>query len=89
VGLRAGLDTEAREKSFRLCWESNLECPVVQPVARHYTDSATQQTYNVKTKYNNSDWPLCNEFAYLCKSLICVYCLFNNALSSSHYVASM
>jgi hypothetical protein len=26
------------EKSFRLCRGSNLVCPVVQPVARHYAD---------------------------------------------------
>jgi hypothetical protein len=26
------------EKSFRLCRESNLDHPAVQPVARHYTD---------------------------------------------------
>jgi hypothetical protein len=26
------------EKSFRLCQGSNLDRPVVQPVARHYTD---------------------------------------------------
>jgi hypothetical protein len=26
------------EKSFRLCRESNLDRPIVQPVARHYTD---------------------------------------------------
>jgi hypothetical protein len=26
------------EKSFRLCRGSNLDLPVVQPVARHYTD---------------------------------------------------
>jgi hypothetical protein len=26
------------EKSFHLCWGSNLDRPVVQPVARHYTD---------------------------------------------------
>jgi hypothetical protein len=26
------------EKSFRLCWGSNLDRSVVQPVARHYTD---------------------------------------------------
>jgi hypothetical protein len=26
------------EKSFRLCWGSNLNRPVVQPVARHYTE---------------------------------------------------
>jgi hypothetical protein len=29
------------EKYFRLCRESNLDCPVVQSVARHYTDWAT------------------------------------------------
>jgi hypothetical protein len=32
------------EKSFRLCWESKLGRPVVQPVARHYTDWATRLT---------------------------------------------
>jgi hypothetical protein len=26
------------EKSFRLCWGSNPDRPVVQPVVRHYTD---------------------------------------------------
>jgi hypothetical protein len=36
VGPRAGLDTEAREKPFRLCRGSNLDRPVVQPVARYY-----------------------------------------------------
>jgi hypothetical protein len=40
VGPRAGLDTEARENSFRICRESNLDRPVVQSVARHYADSA-------------------------------------------------
>jgi hypothetical protein len=30
------------EKSFRLCRGSNLDRPVVQPVARHYTGWATQ-----------------------------------------------
>jgi hypothetical protein len=30
------------EKSFRLCRRSNLDHPVVQPVAGHYTDWATQ-----------------------------------------------
>jgi hypothetical protein len=32
------------EKSFRLCWGSNLDRPVVQPVARHYIDWATRLT---------------------------------------------
>jgi len=35
VGLRAGLDTKAREKLFRLCRGSN---PVPQSVVRHYTE---------------------------------------------------
>jgi hypothetical protein len=38
VGLRAGLDTEARGKISCLCRESNPDRPVVQPVVRHYTD---------------------------------------------------
>jgi hypothetical protein len=32
------------EKFFRLCRGSNLERPVVRPVARHYTDWATRLT---------------------------------------------
>jgi hypothetical protein len=31
-----------KEKYFRLCRRSNLDRPVVRPVARHYTDWATQ-----------------------------------------------
>jgi hypothetical protein len=38
VGLRAGLDTEATGKISYLCRGSNLDRPVVQSVARHYTD---------------------------------------------------
>jgi hypothetical protein len=34
VGLRAGLNTEARGKILFLCRGSNLDRPVVQPVAR-------------------------------------------------------
>jgi hypothetical protein len=44
LGPRAGLDTEARGKILCLCLESNLDRPVLQPVARHYTDWATQLT---------------------------------------------
>jgi hypothetical protein len=29
------------EKSFRLCRGSNLDCPVIQPTAKHYTDWVT------------------------------------------------
>jgi hypothetical protein len=36
VGPRAGLNTEASGKFFRLCRRSNLERPVVQSVARLY-----------------------------------------------------
>jgi hypothetical protein len=41
VDPRPGLDTELQEKSFRLCRESNLGRPVVQPITRHYTAWAT------------------------------------------------
>jgi hypothetical protein len=37
-GHKAGLDTETGGKIFCLCRVSNLDHPVVQPVARHYTD---------------------------------------------------
>jgi hypothetical protein len=45
VGPRAGLDTEARGKILCLCRGLNLHGPVVQPVARHYTDWATRLTH--------------------------------------------
>jgi hypothetical protein len=35
VGLRAGLDTEGREKTFA---SAGNRTPVVQSVVRHYTD---------------------------------------------------
>jgi hypothetical protein len=35
------------EKSFHLCWESNLDHPVVQSVVRHYTDWATPAQLNL------------------------------------------
>jgi hypothetical protein len=38
VGPRAGLDTEAREKILCPNRGSNLDRPVAQSVARHYTD---------------------------------------------------
>jgi hypothetical protein len=41
VGSRAGLDTEARGKVSCSCRGSNVDRPVVQSVARHYTDCAT------------------------------------------------
>jgi hypothetical protein len=44
VGPRAGLDTQVRGKIFGFCWGSNLDRPVVQPVAGHYTDWAPRLT---------------------------------------------
>jgi hypothetical protein len=53
VGLRVGLDTEARGKVFCPCRGSNPDRPVVQSVVRHYTDLDTpapnaylSQTFN-------------------------------------------
>jgi hypothetical protein len=48
VGLRAGLDTEARGKIICLCRGSNLYCPVVLYVVRQYTDWATPEVYRTK-----------------------------------------
>jgi hypothetical protein len=45
VGPRAGLDTEVRGKNQG----SNPNRPVVQPVARHYTNWATRLTYESTT----------------------------------------
>jgi hypothetical protein len=42
VGLRAGLDTEDRGKIICPCRGSNPDCPVVQPIVRHYTAWATR-----------------------------------------------
>jgi hypothetical protein len=44
VGPRTGLDTETGGKIFCFCRGSNLDRPVVQPVARHYTGWATLLT---------------------------------------------
>jgi hypothetical protein len=41
VGPRADLDTEVTGKILLPLPASNLDCPVVQSVVRHYTDSAT------------------------------------------------
>jgi hypothetical protein len=47
VKPRAGLDTEATGKILRLCQGSNLDRPVVQSVARHYTAWTTRLTFSV------------------------------------------
>jgi hypothetical protein len=49
VDHRAGLDTEDRGKILCLCRGSNLDRPVVQPVARDYTDWATPANVLVYT----------------------------------------
>jgi hypothetical protein len=52
VGPRAGLDTEATgDLCLCLCRGSNLDRPVVQSVARHYTDTA----YMVSCKVQPED----------------------------------
>jgi hypothetical protein len=44
VDPRTCLDTEARRKILCLCRGLNLDRPVVQPVAKHYTDWAVATT---------------------------------------------
>jgi hypothetical protein len=53
MGPRPGLDTEARGKKILcLCRGSNLDHPVFQPVARHYTDCVTRLTVTCKRLRN-------------------------------------
>jgi hypothetical protein len=52
VGPRAGLGTEVRGNIFCLCRGSNLDRPVFQSVARHYTDWATRLPYNLLGMHN-------------------------------------
>jgi hypothetical protein len=71
VGHRAGLDTEARGKIFRVCRGSNLDRLVVQPVARHYTDWATGLTYFINKLYKfclefHVQWNKCCSKYYCC-----------------------
>jgi hypothetical protein len=54
VGPRAGLDKEALGKILCPCRRSNLDRPVVQPVARHCTDWAIRLTPSNKYVYKNS-----------------------------------
>jgi hypothetical protein len=43
-----------QEKAFRLCRGSNLDRPVVQPVARHYTDWVTRLTNSMWSSFRRS-----------------------------------
>jgi hypothetical protein len=76
VGPRPGLDTEARGNILCLCWGSNLERPVVQPVARHYTDWATRlseiytTTTFVSEFWSNPFSATCLKFWAICLSHI-------------------
>jgi hypothetical protein len=54
VGPRACLDTDIRGKILYLCRESNLDSPIVQSVARHYTDWATRFPYIVRKTRKSS-----------------------------------
>jgi hypothetical protein len=50
VGLRAGLDAEARGKTFV---PSGDRTPVVQPVVRHYTDGEISGSHGSKYEDEN------------------------------------
>jgi hypothetical protein len=52
VGLRAGLDTEARRKILCPRRGSNPDRPVVQPVVRHYTAWANSAPYAIISSAN-------------------------------------
>jgi hypothetical protein len=70
VDPRSGLDTEVRRKILCPCRGSNLDRPVVQSVARHYTDGANpaplqlSTTLNIKTNF---------------------FCVIHNPLSLSYF----
>jgi hypothetical protein len=72
VGSRAGLGTEATGKIIRLCRGSNLDCPVVQSVARHYTDWATPAPRKSCTFYNTES--SCRRFP----SVLCAWWFMEN-----------
>jgi hypothetical protein len=62
VGPKAGLDTEVRGNILCPCRGSNLNRPIVQPVARHYTAWATPAPFYMaaRGKYWNENrrWPM-------------------------------
>jgi hypothetical protein len=91
IGQEAGWAPEPvwiqrlEEKSFRLCRGSNLDRPVVQPVSRHYTDSATRPTER-RSKYGfYKDASAAFSLCYFClkSSRLC------NNLHQAWYTASV
>jgi hypothetical protein len=53
VGPRAGLDKETVGKILCPCQGSNPNCPVVQPIARHYTAWANS-AHRIQWKYKEN-----------------------------------
>jgi hypothetical protein len=71
VDLRAGLDTEARGKSFASAGDRT---PVVQPVVRHYTDWATPALHSVQVLHvTEMTLSLKMETVYSSETLVCTY----------------
>jgi hypothetical protein len=66
VSPRAGLDTEVRVKISYLYCGSNLDRPVVQSVARHYSDCATQLQRRSKV-FNYKSLPVLLSFTDVSK----------------------
>jgi hypothetical protein len=61
----AGWAIQLEEKSFRLCQGSNLDRPVVQPVARHYTDWGTRLTIHDQKNCSNVQFKILSSFSKL------------------------
>jgi hypothetical protein len=58
VGPRAGLDTEVRGKVPCICRGLNLDRPVVQSAARHYTELPWLQHWNTGFHKRHGIWLL-------------------------------
>jgi hypothetical protein len=65
VGPRAGLDTEGRGKILYPCRGSNLDRPVVQSVARHYTDCSTLGIPAILDRQFTGDHIFCNAISHV------------------------
>jgi hypothetical protein len=55
-----------QEKSFRLCQGSNLDHPVVQPVARHYTKLPSSHILHISRRFPwvRFSWLKCSSHIY-------------------------